>query len=578
MRENNPQMGSRSVASRELGAVRLATWQVLCPPGTDPYWIELVQRSGIPCGVAGLAAEPAAAGTLLFLPGPVPAADSATIALIRHLHANGAPVVAEPRCAAWLTGERTRRPRRRRTIGISGSGPLFAQCPTVRLPAVEVYVAERSGVGRIWPCGDPAIGIQTHGPAPVITLPLPEPQALLRSAGQMACFPVGDADARTAFEIVSAADHGAIRRLVENAIRLASFARGMPFIRLAEAPVGRTVGLALRVDADDYNPSATRQTLAALKAGNFRATWFLDVERHLDKGGVASVSIIADAGHEIQSHYFHHYTFRSSRRNRRNLGRSHDVLRAWGVEAKAAAAPFGTWNEGLHRAMQAYDITYSSEFSRIFDDSPSLLPVDHARNRLFVEDLPWQVPVHPICPALLLEAGLDKREVSEYFTRQLLAKLARGENGVFYGHPIGDLACLPELYARLREELEQHDPDGRAWQPTLGELFEFHRARRRQSLRVKVSAMGVQGECEGVAPLRIELPNGRTKRLHGGFSWRFDAATRADLAAGGSKLAAAVVPEAASMPSCFSAATRQQLRKRQRHVRLRRWVRELRRR
>jgi hypothetical protein len=167
----------------------------------------------------------------------------------------------------------------------------------------------------------------------------------------------------------------------------------------------------------------------------------------------------------------------------------------------AAAAPFGTWNEGLRAALRATGMTWSSEFGRLHDDVPCEISgrSDDAHE-------PWQVPVHPVCPGLLLQRGLGEREVAAYFVARLEECLDRGDPAVFYGHPIGELERLPSLFVELDRALSGRPRP--VWRATLGELLEFERARRAQRVECRIEDRFLEGSTAGPAGVRVETPAG----------------------------------------------------------------------
>ncbi|GAB4159086.1 MAG: hypothetical protein Fur0037_26420 [Planctomycetota bacterium] len=438
--------------------------QVALPDGIHPYWPSLLRRIGIPAGRIGH--SPCA---ILFLPDDTGVGDADLRSRVADLREQGAPVLAG---IAW--GEALgARLRGRDLVGFSQR-------------SIE--------------------GIRRIDPSPLLALPFPEASRLLKVSSSFATFtgPNGSA----AEEVVARADHGGLRRAVEDALRGLSFAAGRPFARLSPLPYGKDGGLAIRVDADGYRESSTRAVLASLAASGLRATWFVDVERHEANGGMEDVRRIAALGHDVQTHLWRHYTYRSEEQNRRSLARSLEVLARAGIRATAAAAPFGTWNRGFAAALRREGIQWSSEFARVHDDVPSCLGGEPGE--------PWQVPVHPICPALLLARGHTPDDVAAWWSRVFSRCLARREPAVFYGHPVGGLDRCPGLLPAIARTARGLCRD--LWQPTLSELFAFFRARAEQSPRVSMDGNCLIGCCDGPAPLIVELPSSAPLVLRGEFA------------------------------------------------------------
>ena len=440
---------------------------VAVPEGTAPYWRDLLVRSGLPVGDLG---NGDLRGATVFLPDAAGLSSPALRALVASLRAAGCPLLL---------------------------GPAWAR-------ALDVPLAATGGLGMGLRACD---GTWLLANGPVVALPLPAAERLLRPAARLTTWrgPPG----LTAREVVAVADHGGVRRCVTAALRWLAFAAGRPFARLGHAPLAYDGVLAFRIDADDHRGSATAAVLADLAAAGQRATWFIDVGRHVARGGLPSLATIAAHGHEIESHGYRHYTYRTSARNRDNVQRSLEVLADNGYPATAVAAPFGSWNRGFDAAVRECGLRWSSEFSRVYDDVPGAFGDASA---------PWQVPVHPVCPALLFGNGADAAGVTAWFAAELADCLSRGEPAVFYGHPIGDLERCPGLPQRLVAQARQSVRS--LWQPTLGELHDFHRARASATCEVRWNGTEVRGGVDGPAPLRIDSAGADPVVVSGDFAVR----------------------------------------------------------
>ena len=96
---------------------------------------------------------------------------------------------------------------------------------------------------------------------------------------------------------------------------------------------------------------------------------------------------------------------------------------------------------GLDGLLEDLGYRYSSDFQIGYDD----LPFYPWRGDRFSRVL--QVPVHPVCEGLFVEACYDWPElIGEYF-RQVIcsSRLDAGELAVIYGHPEGRLGRMPEV-------------------------------------------------------------------------------------------------------------------------------------
>jgi peptidoglycan/xylan/chitin deacetylase (PgdA/CDA1 family) len=427
---------------------------VAIPAAAHPYWRGLLQRSGIP--TTPLDADTGPECTL-FLPDAGGHEGASQRQHVARLHTAGAPVLAG---TAWA--QTLEVPTRLHWFGATDPGAVLAA---------------------------------RQAPAPLAILDLPNAERLLRPSASLVRR--DGPDGLAVHEVLATVDHGGLRRRVEQTLCRLAHAAGRPFAQFGQHPGHHRQTLAIRIDADGYRRAATEALRDSLRRAALRSTWFLDVERHARGDGLAGLADLRADGHELQSHGFRHYTYRSRTRNERNLRRSAAALAAFGVRVDAVAAPFGTWNPGFDQAVRALGWTWSSEFSRVHDDLPGPLGG--------TPDEPWQVPVHPICPALLFAAGASVAQVHAWFRAELAACQARGEPAVFYGHPIDDLERCPDLLPELAASARAAGP---LWQPTLGELVAFHRARATSTLTVHPTTHGFELESSGPAELHVQLPDG----------------------------------------------------------------------
>jgi hypothetical protein len=137
--------------------------------------------------------------------------------------------------------------------------------------------------------------------------------------------------------------------------------------------------------------------------------------------------------------------------------------------------------------MEELGIGHSSEFGLAYDDVPF---TPHGGRVL-------QVPVHPVCLGVFLEAvqGSDARRASairqavvaatDYFRELAETKYRAGEPLFFYGHPTGRLGRYPEV---LRAVFETADGLGALWKTTMSRFAAWWRARA--AVDVIVTARG----------------------------------------------------------------------------------------
>jgi hypothetical protein len=122
----------------------------------------------------------------------------------------------------------------------------------------------------------------------------------------------------------------------------------------------------------------------------------------------------------------------------------------------AFVAPGGRWNPGLGRAVASLGYGYGSEFQLGYDDVPF---VPHGADGVL------QVPVHPVCEGLFLDAGVsDPTVIAAYYVRAVRARIAAGEPAFVYGHPERRLGRMPEVVEAIAREVADRPS---VWKTTL---------------------------------------------------------------------------------------------------------------
>lgn len=257
------------------------------------------------------------------------------------------------------------------------------------------------------------------------------------------------------------------RRMLEQLRRLVTGAGGI-WARLAPFPAGYRSAFAFRVDLDepvpqDYFGFARAREPIADCTTHFVSTAAYGHDR----------AVLADLrGHDTQSHGHHHVVVADPDLNRRNLLRARRMLRQAGFDPVGFVAPEGRWNPGLDRAIEAAGHHYSSDFQLGYDDFPFFPWREEAFSPVL------QVPVHPICEGLFVEAGLDDPDlIADYLAGVVRDRIAAGEPAFVYGHPERRLGRMPQVPRRLGQVLSQ-EPG--VWRTTLTEFAAWWRYRMAQ--------------------------------------------------------------------------------------------------
>lgn len=321
------------------------------------------------------------------------------------------------------------------------------------------------------------------------------------SAGLMA-WQVGG---RTLTERVGRAPKAAIRRRVVQQLRHLVIAAGGVWARLAPFPFPFRSAFNFRADLDEPAPDDYERFARARRAVGDCCTHFVSTRAY---GGHPSV--LDDLKRfDAQSHGHHHVVYRDPEANRRNLARAHRILADAGMEPVGFAAPHGRWNDGLDDVLEELGYLYSSDFQLGHDD----LPFYPWRGDRFSKVL--QVPVHPICEGLFLEAGaVSGREIAAHLTAVVRAKVAACEPAFVYGHPERRLAQFPEVLAALAASIAG---EALVWRVTMTEFAQWWRWRlqRRWSLLPRPEGrFEVQFEdWSSEFPLGLEIVRGQHASL-----------------------------------------------------------------
>jgi hypothetical protein len=256
-----------------------------------------------------------------------------------------------------------------------------------------------------------------------------------------------------------------IRRRLIDRLRQAVTAAGGVWMRLAPFPYPYSSAFSFRADldeplADDYfRFAAARAPLADC------CTHFVSTAAYAQHP-----SVLRDLkDHDAQSHGHFHHVYRDPAANRLNLERAHRILGSFGLQPTGFAAPHGRWSIGLDDALEDFGYLYASEFQLGYDDFP-FYPWKGGRFSRIL-----QIPVHPVCEGLFLEAGIpDGQAIGEYLAGVVADRLAAGELAIAYGHPERRLGRMPEVLSAIARTVESNSL---VWRVTFAELARWWRWR-----------------------------------------------------------------------------------------------------
>jgi hypothetical protein len=256
-----------------------------------------------------------------------------------------------------------------------------------------------------------------------------------------------------------------IRHRLIRKLREAVTEAGGLWVRLASFPYPYRSAFSFRADLDEPEPDDYHHFAAARAPLADCSTHFVSTYAYADHA-----SVLSDLRrHDTQSHGHFHHVYRESEANRVNVDRAHRILRREGFEPVGFAGPHGRWDQGLDDALEELGYLYSSDFQLGYDD----FPFYPWKGNRFSKVL--QIPIHPVCEGLFLEAGVDDPFViGDYLREVVLAKIDAEEPAIVYGHPERRLARMPEVLAMLSRAIDRKPL---VWRATLSEMAKWWRWR-----------------------------------------------------------------------------------------------------
>jgi hypothetical protein len=287
-------------------------------------------------------------------------------------------------------------------------------------------------------------------------------EALVDTRGAAACWNIGR---WVVSERVARVPKAALRcRLLERLRRAICGAGGL-WVRLSPFPFPYRSAFNFRADLDETVVDDYRRFARARRALGDACTHFVSTHAY----GREPVVLGDLLGHDTQSHGHYHVVYRDREANCRNLERAHEVLVEAGIEPVGFAAPHGRWNPGLDAVLAELGYDYSSEFQLGYDDFPFFPWLGDRFSSVL------QVPIHPICEGLFLDAGARSgHAIADHLAEVVRARIDSGEPAFVYGHPERRLGRFPEVLAALAAATAGDDL---LWRVTLTEFAAWWRWR-----------------------------------------------------------------------------------------------------
>ena len=276
-----------------------------------------------------------------------------------------------------------------------------------------------------------------------------------------------------------------IRRRLVAKLSAAVVAAGGLWARLSAFPFPHRSAFNLRVDLDEPAFDDYRRFARARRPIDDCTSHFISTRAY---GGRPEIlRELRDL--DPQSHGHHHVVVRDEAANRRNFGRAHAILADAGITPTGYAAPEGRWNPGLDRVASGLGYRFGTEFQLGYEDRPFCPWLGDK----FSEVL--QIPVHPICEGLFLDAGVQtSRPIADHLIGVVRRAIEAGEPAFVYGHPEGRLGRFPEVVTALADAVAA---EPRLWRTTMGEFARWWRWR-------STRRWGIRDQGEGLFGLQFE--------------------------------------------------------------------------
>ncbi len=219
-----------------------------------------------------------------------------------------------------------------------------------------------------------------------------------------------------------------LRRLHERA--------GIPFVHKWWMPDDSRQLATFRIDSDYGSKEAVKSIAELASSNNIPLTWFLHVSAH--EGWLGLFKNFSND--EIAVHCYKHAEFSSTEQYLADMRMAVNILNDEGFNPEGYAAPYGTWNTELARALCACSFSYSSEFCCDYDSLPSVQP----------QSMTLQLPVHPISAGSFRRFQFTPEMIWNYYKELIYLKRLQHQPIHLYHHPNdGHPGLLKEIFRPL---------------------------------------------------------------------------------------------------------------------------------
>jgi hypothetical protein len=296
-------------------------------------------------------------------------------------------------------------------------------------------------------------------------------------------------------EEIARIDKRALRRRLMAGLRSRLEAAGGVWIKLAAWPFPYRSAFNFRLDHDEFDADDFDAVLQAILGHESAVSHYVCGSTHEQE----QAALLRLRGSDVGSHGYWHHTYYDPQDNLKNIRRGIEVLQKAGLDPSGYVAPHGRFNRGLLRALETLGVTHSSEFALAYDDVPFFPPQSSV----------LQIPVHPVCLGLFLEAArLDQRRsgtekgaadaAAVHLSGVIEAKYHAGEPVFLYGHPDSRLGRYPHV---LRSTLDTAASYSGLWRTDRTTIARWWGQRTRLQFSVTRDAEGFHVVREGEEPI-----------------------------------------------------------------------------
>jgi peptidoglycan/xylan/chitin deacetylase (PgdA/CDA1 family) len=256
--------------------------------------------------------------------------------------------------------------------------------------------------------------------------------------------------------------------------------------RFAPLPNNPLKFFCLRIDADEYSPESFSRYMPVFKKYQKAITIFFNINSF--KNAKEEITGCRDAGCEIQSHAYYHYTYSDYRSNRYNINKAKKFLLEMGIDTRGFVSPSGRWNPGLMKAMEDEGYVYASEFSYDYMGYPNYPYLGKRYSRIL------EIPVFPVAPELFFrKENIDIGLIKKYYFDVIDVLISHDIPVIIYAHTDPGMLLVPDLL----DSICDYALNKRSLYPVqMGQVYDMYREKTGPGDKQQetVNLKGIPGE------------------------------------------------------------------------------------